>query len=823
MWKNYLLLFIRNLRRQRFFSMVNLLGLTVSISSALLIYLYIEHELSYDRFHPAADRIYRVNQTFIWGENDQNQFASTGPGVATAVRAELPEVELLTSIHTPGSQVLSYSHPSGEVISFEEEKTLAADTNFFQMFNFPLIRGEASRALRQANTLVLTASTARKYFGDDNPLGKLMRVGRADHQQTFEVTGVTADPPDNSYITYDVLMSMTSVPAVERLHWSWIWTQLETFVRLREHTDLENTRQKLEIIPRKYAEETLQRTMNTSYEAYIQSGKKWEIFLQPMTSIHLPESVVYNRLNDSGNRKVIYSLATAGVFIILLSCVNFMNLSTAQFTRRIKEASIRKILGLGKRDLGFNYFLEALLFCLLALGLGLALAQIFMPAFNLLTGKQLALQFIEHPSRALVMAGLVLLMAGISSVYPALFLSAFHPVEAMKGKLKAGREGQLFRKSLVVFQFSVSIILLVCTVVVYQQLQFVSTKDLGFTKDNLLVLEHVEFAKGAEQLTHASANVSGVVSASWCTSLPPDLWGGDKFTAEGIEETFSLNYTSADEQYLPTLNIQLLAGRNFSTSFPEDKNRVIVNEAMIRKLGWNPDETVTGKKILTPDRSLSFEIVGVVKDFNYWSLSNPIEPMAIFHIKNESLPGAGQKQFIVLKMTSQDGNEWEKSIASLGALWKAQAVDSPLEYSFVDQSFAQTFQSQQQFGTALAIMASLAILIASLGLLGMIIYMLEQRTKEIGIRKVAGASVWNIWVLISTGYTRLIIISFIISAPLAYFAMQNWLQDFAYRVELSPLLFVLTGLVVLLIALMITSYHSIKASMTNPVDVLKDE
>ena len=364
---NALLLFARNLRRQKLFSFINLLGLTVSISSALLIYLYVRHEFSYDRFHPHADRIYRVNQTFIWGERDDHQFGSTGPGVATALREELAEAELITSIHTPGNFFISYTHPSGEVTSFEEEKILAADTNFFKMFHFPLVNGNATSALKQTNTLVLTESTAKKYFGDEDPLGKLVRLGSAESQQTYEVTGVVEDTPENSYIKFDVLLSMSSFPTVERLHWSWVWTQLETFVRFRENTDIENTKGKLAVIPRKYAEETLQRIMNVSYDEYIKSGKKWELFLQPMLDIHLPDHIVYNRLNESGNKKIVYSLIGIAVFILLLSCVNFMNLSTAQFTRRVKEASIRKILGLGKKELSLNYFLEALSFCVIAL------------------------------------------------------------------------------------------------------------------------------------------------------------------------------------------------------------------------------------------------------------------------------------------------------------------------------------------------------------------------------------------------------------------------------------------------------------------------
>lgn len=826
MIRYYFLLFFRNLKRQKLFSFINLLGLTVSIASTLLIYLYVRHEFSYDKFHDYSERIYRVNQTFIWGEESNQQFSSTGPGVAEALTEELPEVELMTSIHTPGNFIISYTNSKNEVVTFEEDKILAGDSNFFAMFNFPFVKGDAKQALLQANTLVMSESTAKKYFGDENPIGKMVRLGGLGggaEQKTYEVTGVVKDTPDNSYIEFDVLLSMNSFPAVKRMHWSWIWTQLETYVRLNDKANIANVREKLIAIPRKHAEQTLQRIMNTTFDDYTKSGKKWELFLQPLTSIHLPDSIVLNRLNDSGNIKIIYSLIGAGIFIVLLSCINFMNLSTAQFTRRIKEASVRKILGLGRRGLSFNYFIEALTFCVIALITGLALTQIVLPFFNVMTGATLTINLFQDVNLMLALIALVLLMAIVSSSYPAFFLSGFHPVEAMKGKLKSGNDGKLFRNGLVVFQFSVSIVLMVCTAVVFQQLRYVSSKDIGFNKENLLVIKHIEGVSDGEGFANAALNISGVAKSSWCTSLPPTIWGGDKFTAEGLNgKTFSLNYTTADERYIPTLDIKLKYGRNFSADAPGDVDRVIINETTIKRLGWNLDESVIGKVIEYPNGGTRFEVIGVVSDFNYWSLATPIEPMAIFNIKNKNL-GAGDKQFVALSVSTQSSESWDKTFAQLTTLWKQHAGDSPFQYEFVDQAFAETFKTQAQFGKGLTVLASLAILIACLGLLGMIIYSLEQRSKEIGIRKVSGASVWNIVTLISKGYTKLIIIAFVIGAPLSYWLMQMWLEDFAYRITPSWWMFVLIGIATLMMAMIITSYHSIKAALTNPVDVLKDE
>ncbi len=828
MIRNYILLFVRNLKRQKLFSIINLLGLTVSIASTLIIYLYVSHEFSYDSFHKNSDRLYRVNQTFIWSEDRGSQFSRTGPGVAHALKEELPEVELTSSFHTPGDFIVSYIGQNGKVIAFEENKILAADSNFFKVFNFPLIQGDEASSLMQANTLLMTRSTAAKYFGDENPIGKMVRLGglNGGEGKTYEVTGVLEDTPDNSTMHFEILLSMKSFPAVENRHWSWVWTQLETFVLLSPQANLADVREKLKGIPRKRADESIRAAMGMTYDEYVKSGKQWELFLQPITSLHLPEQTVVGSFPDVGNIKIIYSFIGAAIFIVLLSCINFMNLSTAQFTRRIKEASIRKILGLGKKELTLSYFIEALTFCSIALITAIAFAQLLLPGFNLITGKTLSLHLFSDPILITGLLSLTVLMALISSSYPALFLTAFNPVSALKGKSKAGREGNSFRNGLVVFQFSVSIILMICTAVVFQQLNYVTEKDLGFNKDNLVVLYHAESVKNGESLVSSMENVPGAISASWCTSAPPNVFGGDSFSIEGSDDLkLPLNYTMADDNYIPTLKIKLRYGRNFQPGNPGDSTRVILNESAVRRIGWTLDESVIGKKITYPnngDDVPSFEVIGVVEDFNYMSISSSIDAMAIFNVKNKFLID-GDRRYLVIKVQAQHAEAWQNTLTQMQVQWKQHAGDTPFQYEFVDKNFANTFSTQQQFGKVLTVMASLAILIACLGLLGMIIYSLEQRTKEIGIRKVSGASVYNILTLISKGYTKLIVISFVIAAPVAYYLMNFWLMDFAYAIKPSLWIFFFAGLSTLALAVLITSYHSVKAALTNPVDVLKDE
>lgn len=834
MTKNFLLLFVRNLLRQKLFSAINLLGLSVSIASTLLIYLYVAHELSFDRFHPHADRIYRVNQTFIWAEQDNHQFGSTGPNVAFALKEELPEIELTARLHTRGDLIVTRFDGTGNVTSFVEPRVVVADSNFFSMFNFPLLMGNPLTALREAQTVVISESMAKKYFGDQDPMGKFLRIGTSDERAAedngnharspidYEVTGVTKDRPNNTYIDYDFLVSMESFPVIRRMSWSWVWTQLETYVRFQEGTDMDNTRAKLAEIPKKHADATLRAAMNVTYDEYVKSGKKWELFLQPMTSIHLPSVPTYNRVSQAGNVTIVYALVGSAVFIVLLSCVNFMNLSTAQFLRRMKEASIRKILGIGRRELTFQYYMEALMFCVIGLIAGLALAQMFLPEFNTICGKELRLDLLGDSGLLIALGALVMLMGILSGSYPALFLTSFNPVEAMKGRAISGNEGRTFRNGLVVFQFSASIVLILCTAIVFKQLSFVSEKDLGFDKENLIVLTNVEVVKSPEALAEATRNLVGVLDATRATSLPPYIWGGDTFTATGMDgKTFPMNFTTSEEHFVPTIGVKLKYGRNFSKDIPADTGRIIINEAAVKRIGWTLDESVLGKEIHYENSK--FEVIGVVSDFNYWPLQAEIEPMGLFHVQSARLVGDGAREFIGMRIDAQSPAQWQSLVEGLQTLWKTHAGDSPFEYQFVDDNFARSFKEEERFSKALTVMAGLAILIASLGLLGIIVYSLELRTKEIGIRKVSGATTWNILMLISRSYGYLILAAFFIGAPTAWWMMDQWLSTFAYRITPSPWLFASVGLATMGIAIAITSYHSVKAALTNPVDVLKDE
>jgi putative ABC transport system permease protein len=822
MLKYYFLLFGRNLQRQKLFSLINILGLSVGMASALLMYMYVSSELSHDRFHEKADRIYRVNQTFIWGEASKAQFSSTGPGVSFALEAEIPEAEQIVRINTPGDFLMSFTNSKGEIKSFDQGKTFAADSNFFKIFTFPLIKGNPETALRYPETMVMTESAAKKYFGDEEPLGKLIRLGEGNQQRNFEVTGIVKDMPDNSYIKFDVMLSMTSFPIVKKMSWSWIWTQVETFMLVKPGSSEEQIRARLTNIPRKYAAPSVKSAMNMTFDEYIKSGREWNLYLQPLTEIHLPKMLVYNRLNDAGNIKIVYALIAAGIVMVLLSCINFMNLSTSQYVRKAKDTSLRKLLGSSRSQLGTTFFTEAFLFCGISLIIGVCIAQMILPAFNLITGKVLELNLFSDWKILAALMSLLLIMSLLSGSYPALFLSAFSPVEALKGKFRSGREGRLLRSSMVVFQFMLSMVLIILTGIVSQQLRFVAEKDLGFDRENILQIDHTEWAKGKEAFVNTVAQTPGVINASWTNFVPPTVYGGDSFRAKESEKTVPINFAKSDENYLSTLGVPLKLGRNFDKNIKGDSARVILNETAVAALGWKVDESVIGKKIVYPgEKNLEFEVIGVTNDFHFWALSSPIEPMAVFHFKSAIYDV--NKHYVILRLTPQNTEALQSTIEAIKLKWNQFTDNKPFEFSFIDENFANAFKSAQQFNSSLGVLSALAIIIAALGLLGMTIYTLEQRTKEMGIRKVSGASVASLVLLISKDYSKLIVIAFVLSSPLAYWVVQQWLQEFEYRVAPSPIIFISVGAGTLLLAVLITSYHSIKAAMRNPVEVLRDE
>ncbi len=816
MFRYNLIIGLRNLRKHRLFSAINLAGLSIGLGCSIFIYLYVQSEIGYDRFHENADRLYRVNQTFIWGDDKSKLFSSTGPGVSIALKDEIPEIQAVTRLHTPGEFMVTYKS-SDKVVTHSDERIFAADSNFLELFTFPLAEGNAMTVFKNPNSLVMTASTAFKYFGNDNPLGKMVLLGKGGESTNYVVTGVFEDLPENSYIDFDILLSMNSFPGVEDRSWSWIWTTFVTFVLLDEKASYDAVEQKLEAIPPKHAEATLQRVMGISFDDYIKSGKEWKLYLQPLTDIHLGSANIYNRLNTVGDRSVVNTLIAASFFILLLTCINYMNLKTSQFSRIAKESGIRKLLGSNRTLISWQYFVESFLFTVISMVVALLMAYLIIPAFNQLSGKELQVTELYSSGLLIKLLLVALAISVISGSYPAFLLSAFKPIDVLAGKLKSGRASGRLRNIFVIVQFSISLLLIGSTIVVYDQLQYLVNKDVGFAKDNLVTISRVEWLDNQQSVANEFRNLPGVISASLCTSVPPNVYNGDQFVPEDDQnKSAPLNYLKVDEHYLPTMKIELIQGRNFSPIAASEKDKVILNQSAIKALGWQLGE-VLGKKILYSKEK--FEVIGVTTDYNFWSLQAAIEPLALFH--QESPISGNGRQFIVARIEA-DQAVWTEVISSMESKWRDLNAGVSFQYDFVEDAFAETFEGQQQFGKSLGAFALVAFFIAGLGLLGMIIYALEQRIKEISIRKVLGSNSFQVIVLMSKKYVGLILLAVIASIPITMWAMEQWLINFEYRIQIRPWTFILSGIITVFFAILIIGIQSFKASLKNPATVLRD-
>ncbi|MEO9806484.1 MAG: ABC transporter permease [Reichenbachiella sp.] len=823
MLKHYFAQFFRNLMRNRLFSLINILGLSAGMCTSLLIYLYVDYQTSFDNFHKNGDHLYRVNQTFIWSDQVDEQFGSTGPAVVFAVSEDLPEVKHGTRLLQLNEYLVSYKNESGQKVSFKEPRVIAADSNFLDLFSFELLRGDRSDLLTDPKNILLTETTSHKYFGKKDPINQLLELESAGKIYTYKVAGILADVPSNSHIIFDMLLPMNSISRVKRQNWSWVWTGFVTFVELNPQANLALVREKLKDIPRKHAEQTLQRVMDMSYDDYLKEGKQWDIFLQPLSDIHLNTNVI-NRINQPVNIQIVYAYGLAAGFIILLSCINFTNLTTTQHLKRAKYSGIKKLLGSSRWQLSLGYMTESLIYCVMSAVIGVIVLWYVLPFFGNLTQTHLSYSDIFQLEVIGLLVALILGMTLVAGGYPALFLSAFKPIDAMKGKIKSGKESAPLRNGLVIVQFAVSVILISCTLIAFKQLRFTNEKDVGFNKDNLVTIHNMEWMEPLARQTFQNelAQISGIKYGAICTSVPPNHWAGDQFEPVNASvKTTPIDYTLVNENYLETFQVPLLLGRNFSKEFPDDVNSVIVSEEAVRNIGWTLDESVLGKKINYDNGRKKFKIIGVIKNFHYRGLRGTMESFALFHL-GSGLFESG-RHYLVTSMQTSSLDQTTELLSQIESKWQQFVIDRPFEYQFVDEVFAADFVEEQNFLKVLSLFSSLAILIASLGLLGIIIYAIEQRTKEIGIRKIVGASVWQLAILLSKQHAKLILVSIVLSVPATLYMMQKWLNDFEYRINISPWTFVISGLSILGLTLAISAFHSVKAALANPVDVIKDE
>lgn len=822
MLKNHLIIAIRNMLRHKFYSILNIIGLAVGLSVFLVIVLYLNDEKSYDNFNKDADRIFRVTQTNIWDKDTQLFLDAVGPAVAPVIKTTLPEVEEVCRVHSEGDYLGIYKDKqSNEVRSFDEKKVLAVDANFFQVFSYPLKEGNIEEVLHKPNLVVISQATAQKYFGNAPALGKAIRLSKGKKEYLLEVSGVVDNKQGRSHIDFDMLVSMASFRHIKRREWLWIWTTFVTYIKVKPHTSVAHMQQKLKTFPAKHAGASIKRIYGQSYQDFIKEYKPWYLQAQPLTEVYLHSSYAGNRLGTQGDIRYYYVFLAVGILIVVLSCINFMNLATARATQRAKEIGVRKVLGAERRLLVGQFLGEAFIFTLFATILALMMAEIGLVFFNQLADKTLSMKALLRPIFLLFVILLPIIIALLAGGYPAFYMTGFKSTEALKGKFKTGKEGKRLRNGLVILQFSVSCVLMIASLVLFQQLKHWQTQKLGFDHKQLVVIPKADrLGTQIKTFQQKLLQHTGIEQAGWSDASPPDIWMQDHLRADKKEAVkIPVNIVSTHADYLHTLSLQVLQGRLFSKKFSTDTTHVVINETAAKAMGWRANQAVGKRLIYGGEKGDYYKIIGVVKDFNFTSLHQNIEPLAFFHLGSNMYSNTQRH----LTFRVSNGADMTEILKYTEQVWGSLAKDVVFEYNFMDGLFRKTYDAEQRASNILTIFTGLALFIAALGLIGLATFSAERRTKEMGVRKVLGASTWQIFALLSREYLKLIFVALLIASPLAYLLMDRWLQDFAYRVNIHWQNFVWSGLVAIVIATAAVVYQSIKAAFTNPIESLRDE
>ncbi len=822
MLTNYLKIAFRNLWINRMCSGINLFGLTVGVASCLLILLFVNDERNYDHFLPDAERIYQVNIAGNFGGSEFNTNGSPPP-VGRTMADEFPEVETYTRTFKPSDAVVQRKQGDQALHYFTESTILAVDSNFLRVFRFTLLAGDAATCLQEPNSVVVTEQTARKYFGRSTALDQFLYID----DQPVKITGVLRDVPTQSTLQFDFLRPVRDYSVVANFDWSWVWLNVNTYVRLNEVVARQPGRvqaleAKFPAMVREHAAGAFER-IGQPFDKFVQKGGRWDFSLQPFLTVHLNSAGIGTNYKNLGDAKQVKTFAVIALFIIVLACVNFMNLATARSVKRAKEVGVRKVLGSTKNSLIGQFLTESMLYSLLATGAGIGLATLALPLFNQVANKTFAVDALwsaDSLGASLLLAALVGLLTGS---YPAFYLTAFSPVQTLKNGLqKSAWAHQLIRNGLVVFQFSVSTALLIGTIVVFGQLRFAQTKDLGFDKENVLILPNASrLGQNQEAFRQELLRQPDVLNASLSTSVPLKGGFGDFYVPEQthtdkqVAKDLLLFSYMTDYELVPTLNIKLVEGRNFSRDFA-DSASVILNETAVKQIGW---EDPIGRTITYPGgNDQKFTVIGVMKNFDMSSVRYTVDPFALFHVSSKTYQAS--KTNLIIRLRAGRVNQ---AVAGVRVQWKHFAPDAPFDYAFLDREFAQAYRTEQQTGQVFGGFTALAIFIASLGLFGLAVFTAEQRTKEIGVRKVLGASVASIVALLSKDFLKLVLIAIVIASPIAWYAMNEWLADFAYKIDISWWYFALAGGLAVGIALLTVSFQSVKAALANPVESLRSE
>jgi putative ABC transport system permease protein len=804
MLRNYWWIVVRMMLRQRGFSLINVGGFTIGITSSLLLVLYVQHELSFDRFHPDSDRIYRVA---FEGQLQGNSFrsAETGAPLARALRMETPEVEsTLRMASWPTFPVHFDTYDS------TEPYLLLADSNFFRFFHFNLIEGNPDEVLLGKDKLVISESAAKRFFnyqgrGDTSPLGKTLTLAQG-YQAT--VVGIAEDAPAASHFHFTLILSLASWQELARE--GWMNGLVKTYFKLKPGASLSAVEEKLEEFTQTHLKQELE-TYQASLDQFWRQGNFLRFSIQKLTDIHL-HSHLDDEIEENGEAQYIYLFIAIAVFIILLACINFVNLSTARSASRTKEVGVRKTSGALNGTLVMQFLFESYFFTLLALLLSLLLVVICLFPFNMATGKDLSLQSLFHPY-FLSGIGLFLVLVGIlAGGYPAFFHTYLSPAQILKGRLRSGTTTYGIRNMLVAFQFFISIALIISTWVVYEQVHYLQTQPVGFDKSNVITLLHTANLKEqAAAFKKELHDLPGVVSASFANRMPPYVdWIG-VFRPVSEQKDFIMTVYEMDPDHLQTMGYEMVSGRFFSHD-PADTGAMIINETAAKSLKWN----LSGeKKYLTtysPNR-FTREVIGIMRDFHFHALKDSIRPLAVMPSRQPNWEMA-----IRIRPENQD-----ITLEQIKTLWRKHAPNAAFEYSFLEENYRSSYLKEKRVGNVFLIFTFLSMLIGCLGLFGLATYSAEQRAKEIGVRKVLGASVFHVAMLLTRDFTRQIILAFIVAAPLSWWALHEWLKQFPYHILFPWHILVLSGLISLMVAVITVSYKAVTAALRNPSRLLRNE
>lgn len=803
MLKNYLTVALRNILKHKLFSFINIAGLMVGMACCLMIFVYVQDELSYDRFHKDADQVYRVALHGRVGGQEIRTSNSSMP-VGPALRSEVPGVESFVRLRKS-------TYGSGYAIRYEdkaftEERVLYADSNFFTFFSFPLLQGDPRTALREPNSIVLTEALARKYFGTTDVLGKTLVVG--NEKFAVKVTGVAAEAPSNSHFYYQALVSFTTIEKTQYAGWggnSWL-----TYVRVTPGTSIEGIHERLDELVEKHMSKELEEGMGISFSEFKKQGGIYSYFLYAMTDTHLYSSFP-DGLEPNNTIENVYIFSGVGLFILVIACINFMNLSTARSAGRAKEVGLRKTLGSQRGQMIGQFLAESFIYSAVALVGAVAISYLMLPSFNLLAGKQLTLSALSGTPFMLAGVALLVIVGFLAGSYPAFYMTSFSAVEVLKGKVRAGLKSKGIRSSLVVFQFAVSTFLIIATVIVFQQLDYMQSKNLGMDKQNVITVTGARrLGPSAVSFKNAVAAIPGVVGTSYTDNSFPGINNTNVFREKNSEVDHLLGSYHADWDHIDIMKMELSQGRFFSRENAADSLSCVINEAAVREYGF---EDPLGHEIsdFSEDKVKHVRVIGVVKDFNFESIKENIRPLVI------QLAETGRE------LTIRYQGDPREVIASIDKQWRAMAPGEPFEYAFLDQEYDALFRAEVRLRDIFTVFSLLAILIACLGLFALAAFTTEQRTKEIGVRKAMGASVFSLTFLISREFTRLVLIAMVPAIGAGWFVANWWLSTFSYRMTLTPVLFVGCGLIAISIAWITVSYQAVKAASVEPVKSLRYE